>query len=191
MTIPLVGREDSDHRRDLSDPSTVGAVKFTPAHDFNDFEVGKRHNLALINIFNTEAKLQLKDNADFVAGVPKSADLDATLAMQGTDRFAAHKALLARLEEKGLIEKIEPQSHVVPHGDRSNVVIEPFLTDQWYVNAKELAKPCNRRGARKARPEFRPEELGENVFRLDGKHPALVHLASAVGGATNSGVVRT
>jgi valyl-tRNA synthetase len=62
--------------------------------------------------------------------------------MHGTDRFAARKAILARLEEKGLIEKIEPQSHVVPHGDRSNIVIEPFLTDQWYVNAKELAKPA-------------------------------------------------
>jgi valyl-tRNA synthetase len=143
VILPLVGRTIPIIADDYSDPERgSGAVKITPAHDFNDFEVGKRHNLPQINIFSTDAKLQLKGNADFVAGVPKSADLDATLAMQGMDRFAARKAILARLEEKGLIEKIEPQSHVVPHGDRSNVVIEPFLTDQWYVNAKELAKPA-------------------------------------------------
>src|SRR5262245_27357095 len=141
--LPLVGRRIPIVADEYSDPEKgTGAVKITPAHDFNDFEVGKRHNLPQINIFSADAKLQLKDNADFVAGVPKSADLDATLAMHGTDRFAARKAILARLEEKGLIEKIEPQSHVVPHGDRSNVVIEPFLTDQWYVNAGELAKPA-------------------------------------------------
>ncbi|MGB9653841.1 MAG: valine--tRNA ligase, partial [Pseudolabrys sp.] len=141
--LPLVGRRIPIVADEYSDPEKgSGAVKITPAHDFNDFEVGKRHNLPQINIFTAEAKLQLKDNADFVAGIPNSADLDATLAMNGTDRFAARKAILARLEEKGLVEKIEPQSHVVPHGDRSNVVIEPFLTDQWYVNAKELAKPA-------------------------------------------------
>ena len=143
VILPLVGRKIPVIADDYSDPEKgSGAVKVTPAHDFNDFEVGKRHNLPQINIFSVEAKLQLKDNADFVDGVPKSADLDATLAMHGTDRFAARKAILARLEEKGLVEKTEPQAHVVPHGDRSNVVIEPFLTDQWYVNAKELAKPA-------------------------------------------------
>jgi valyl-tRNA synthetase len=141
--LPLVGRKIPIIADEYSDPEKgSGAVKITPAHDFNDFEVGKRHNLPQINIFSTEAKLQLKDNAEFVAGVPASADLSATLAMNGTDRFAARKAILARLEEKGLVEKIEPQSHVVPHGDRSNVVIEPFLTDQWYVNAQGLAKPA-------------------------------------------------
>src|SRR5260221_6114052 len=143
VTLPLVGRKIPIIADEYSDPEKgSGAVKITPAHDFNDFEVGKRHNLPQINIFSTEAKLLLKDSADFAAGAPKSADLDATLAMHGTDRFAARKAILARLEEKGLIEKTEPQSHVVPHGDRSNVVIEPFLTDQWYVDAKELAKPA-------------------------------------------------
>ena len=127
VVLPLMGRRSPLSPTPIPIRRRVqGAVKITAAHDFNDFEVGKRHNLPLINIFNTEAKLQLKDNGDFVAGVPKSADLDATLAIQGTDRFAARKAILALLEEKGLIEKIEPQSHVVPHGDRSNVVIEPF-----------------------------------------------------------------
>ncbi|HET7805156.1 MAG TPA: valine--tRNA ligase [Pseudolabrys sp.] len=141
--LPLVGRKIPIVGDEISDPEKgSGAVKITPAHDFGDFEVGRRHNLPQINIFSVEAKLQLKDNADFVAGVPKSSDLDATLAMHGADRFAARKAIVARLEEMGLVEKIEPNTHVVPHGDRSNVVIEPYLTDQWYVNAKELAKPA-------------------------------------------------
>ncbi|MGB9322838.1 MAG: valine--tRNA ligase, partial [Pseudolabrys sp.] len=131
--------------------------------DFNDFEVGKRHSLPQINIFTAEAKLQLKDNADFVAGIPNSADLDATLAMNGTDRFAARKAILARLEEKGLVEKIEPQSHVVPHGDRTNVVIEPFLTDQWYVNAKELAKPAIA-AVRAGKTKFIPKNWEKTYF---------------------------
>ena len=164
VILPLVGRKIPIIADDYSDPEKgSGAVKITPAHDFNDFEVGKRHNLPQINIFSTEAKLQLKDNADFVAGVPKSADLDATLAMQGMDRFAARKAILARLEEKGLIEKIEPQSHVVPHGDRSNVVIEPFLTDQWYVNAKELAKPAIA-AVREGKTKFVPKNWEKTYF---------------------------
>src|SRR6201999_3955921 len=101
VILPLVGRRIPIVGDDYSDPEKGwGAVKITPAHDFNDFEVGKRHNLPQINIFSTEAKLQLNDNVVFVAGAPKSADLDATLAMQGIDRFAARKAILARLEEK-------------------------------------------------------------------------------------------
>jgi valyl-tRNA synthetase len=162
--LPLVGRKIPIIADEISDPEKgSGAVKITPAHDFNDFEVGKRHNLPQVNIFSTDAKLQLKDNADFVAGVPKSADLDATLAMHGTDRFAARKAVLARLEEKGLIEKIEPQSHVVPHGDRSNVVIEPFLTDQWYVDAKELAKPAIA-AVRQGKTKFIPKNWEKTYF---------------------------
>ncbi|MGB8896727.1 MAG: valine--tRNA ligase [Pseudolabrys sp.] len=164
VILPLVGRKIPIIADDYSDPEKgSGAVKITPAHDFNDFEVGKRHNLPQINIFSAEAKLQLKDNTDFVGGAPKSAELDATLAMHGTDRFAARKAILARLEEKGLVEKSEPQSHVVPHGDRSNVVIEPFLTDQWYVNAKELAKPAI--GAvREGKTKFVPKNWEKTYF---------------------------
>jgi valyl-tRNA synthetase len=164
VELPLTGRRIPV----ITDASVdkafgTGGVKITPAHDFNDFEVGKRHNLLQVNIFTVEAKLQLKDNADFVAGIPNSADLDATLAMNGTDRFAARKAILARLEEKGLVEKIEPQSHVVPHGDRSNVVIEPFLTDQWYVNAKELAKPAIA-AVRAGKTKFIPKNWEKTYF---------------------------
>jgi valyl-tRNA synthetase len=141
--LPLVGRKIPIVGDEISDPEKgSGAVKITPAHDFGDFEVGKRHNLPQINIFSIEAKLDLKDNTDFLAGIAPSAELDETLKLHRQDRFAARKAIVARLEEMGLVEKIEPNTHVVPHGDRSNVVIEPYLTDQWYVNAKELAKPA-------------------------------------------------
>jgi valyl-tRNA synthetase len=139
--LPLVGRRIPIVGDDYADPEKgTGAVKITPAHDFNDFEVGRRHDLPLINIFDIEAKLNLKDNEDFLDGVKPSADLDETLAMQGMSREAARKKILERLEAKGLLDKIEPNTHMVPHGDRSNVVIEPFLTDQWYVDAKTLAK---------------------------------------------------
>jgi valyl-tRNA synthetase len=138
--LPLVGRRIPIVGDEISDPAKgSGAVKITPAHDFVDFDVGKRHSLPQINILSVEAKLDLQDNADFVRDVPRSAELDATMRLHGQDRFAARKAIVARLEEIGLIEKIEPNTHVVPHGDRSGVVIEPFLTDQWYVNARELS----------------------------------------------------
>ena len=162
--LPLVGRKIPIVGDEISDPEKgSGAVKITPAHDFGDFEVGKRHNLPQINIFSVEAKLQLKDNADFVAGVPKSVDLDATLALHGADRFAARKAIVARLEKLGLVEKIEPNTHVVPHGDRSNVVIEPYLTDQWYVNAKELAKPAIA-AVRNGKTKFIPKNWEKTYF---------------------------
>jgi len=103
-----------------------GAVKITPAHDFNDFQVGKRHDLPAINILTPEAKLNDAVPAGYV----------------GLDRFAARKAIVARMDELGLLRGIDPTRHVVPHGDRSGVVIEPYLTDQWYVDAKTLAEPA-------------------------------------------------
>ncbi|HZT25061.1 MAG TPA: valine--tRNA ligase [Pseudolabrys sp.] len=162
--LPLVGRRIPIIADEYSDPEKgSGAVKITPAHDFNDFEVGKRHTLPQVNIFSVEAKLDLKNNDAFLAAVPKSADLDETLAMHGLDRFAARKRIVARLEEKALVEKIEPNTHVVPHGDRSNVVIEPFLTDQWYVNAEELAKPAIA-AVREGKTKFIPQNWENTYF---------------------------
>jgi valyl-tRNA synthetase len=141
--LPLVGRRIPIIGDDYADPEKgTGAVKITPAHDFNDFEVGRRHNLPLINVLDVEGHLDLKDNAAFLEGVPPSAELDATLALHGFDRFAARKKIVERLEAASLLDKIEPTSHVVPHGDRSGAVLEPFLTDQWYVDAKTLAQPA-------------------------------------------------
>ena len=138
--LPLVGRRIPIIGDDYADPEKgTGAVKITPAHDFNDFDVGRRHHLPLVNVFNVEGHLDLKDNSAFLDGVAASADLDETLKLDGVERFAARKAIVERLEAAGLLDKIEPYTHMVPHGDRSAEVIEPFLTDQWYVNAKALA----------------------------------------------------
>jgi len=144
VILPLVGRRIPIVADEYSDPQKgSGAVKITPAHDFNDFEVGKRHALPQVSILNPEAKLLLDGNPDFTQGVAPSPQLTLTIQeLHGLDRFAARKAIVARLVEQGLVEKIEPCVRTVPHGDRSNVVIEPFLTDQWYVDAKTLAKPA-------------------------------------------------
>jgi valyl-tRNA synthetase len=141
--LPLVGRRIPIIADTYADPEKgTGAVKITPAHDFNDFEVARRHGLRLVNIFDDEAALDLQDNDDFLEGVPPSAELDQTLALHGFDRLAARKKIVEPLEAAGLIDKVEQTLHVVPHGDRSGAVLEPFLTDQWYVDAKTLAQPA-------------------------------------------------
>lgn len=141
VILPLVGRKIPIVADDYSDPEKgSGAVKITPAHDFNDFEVGKRHNLAQINVLTIEGKITFAD-AGFDGTRDKFAYAE-TSSLEGIDRFAARKKIVEWLEGQGLVEKIEPHGLAVPHGDRSNVVIEPFLTDQWYVNAAELAKPA-------------------------------------------------
>jgi valyl-tRNA synthetase len=164
VILPLVGRRIPIIADEHSDPEKgSGAVKITPAHDFNDFEVGKRHGLPQINIFSIEAKLALNGNDDFLASVPTSPELDETLAMHGMDRFAARKKIVDRLEASALVEKIEPHALAVPHGDRSNVVIEPFLTDQWYVNAKELAQPAIA-AVREGKTTFVPKNWEKTYF---------------------------
>jgi valyl-tRNA synthetase len=124
VVLPLVGRTIPIIGDEYADPEKgTGAVKITPAHDFNDYEVGKRHDLPLFNILTPDAKL----NAD----VPE--------AYRGKERFDARKKVVADIEALGLLNKIEPHVNMVPHGDRSGVVIEPLLTDQWYVNVRPLA----------------------------------------------------
>ena len=125
VVLPLVGREIPIVADEYSDPEKgSGAVKITPAHDFNDYEVGKRHDLPLVNIF--DAKAQLNEN------VPEQ--------YRGLDRFAARKRVAADIETLGLLDKVEAHAHAVPHAQRGGAVVEPWLTDQWYVNAAELAK---------------------------------------------------
>ena len=138
VTLPIVGRRIPIVADDYADPTKgSGAVKITPAHDFNDFGVGKRAGLEAINILTVEAKLNEAVPAEYV----------------GMDRFVARKAIVARAEEEGWLKEIEKTKHMVPHGDRSGVVIEPFLTDQWYVDAKTLAQPA-----------LKAVESGETVF---------------------------
>src|SRR5690242_6128359 len=162
--LPLVGRRIPIIGDDYADPEKgTGAVKITPAHDFNDFEVGKRHHLPQISILDPEARLDLRDNSAFLADVPASADLDSTLALHGLDRFAARKQIVERLETSGLMDKIEPHTLTVPHGDRPGVVIEAVLTDQWYVDAKPLAHPAMA-AVRSAKTTFVPQNWEKTYF---------------------------
>ena len=124
-----------------------GAVKITPAHDFNDYQVGKRHNLPLINILEPDARLN--------DTVPE--------AYRGLDRFVARKKIVEAMEELGLLRQIEKTRHAVPHGDRSGVVIEPYLTDQWYVDAHTLAQPAIK-AVEDGRTVFEPKNWDKTYF---------------------------
>ena len=125
FTIPLTNRSIPLIFDEYSDPEMgSGAVKITPAHDFNDFEVGKRHNLELLNILNDDGSLNENCPAEY----------------QGMDRFDARKQVVKSLKENGFIEKIEDYKTTIPYGDRSNTIVEPYLTHQWFCNAEELAK---------------------------------------------------
>lgn len=152
--LPLVGRLIPIVPDAYADPEKgTGAVKITPAHDFNDFEVGKRHKLAIINMLDAEARILLSDNEEFLEGASPEPE---TLALHGLDRFAARRAVVALMAARGHLAKIEPHAHTVPHGDRSDVVIEPWLTDQWYVDVKPLAQRALQ-AVRDGRTKFTPE----------------------------------
>ena len=142
--LPFVGRPLPIVGDDYADPeSGSGAVKITPAHDFNDAEVGKRNNLRKINIMSPVATILLKDNEDFLEGLTVSSELDNLIeTLHDQDRFKARKIIVEMMDEGGYLEKIDDHTHMVPHGDRGGVPIEPLLTDQWYVNAAEMAKPA-------------------------------------------------
>ena len=127
VRLPIVGRPIPIIADDYADPEKgSGAVKITPAHDFNDFRVGQRHKLPMINILDPFARVNDNAPPDY----------------RGLDRFVARKQVVAAFEALGLLRGIEPTRHAVPHGDRSGVVVEPYLTDQWYVDAATLAGPA-------------------------------------------------
>ncbi|HME84231.1 MAG TPA: valine--tRNA ligase, partial [Roseiarcus sp.] len=147
VRLPLVGRLMTIVADDYSDPEKgTGAVKITPAHDFNDFEVGKRHETEgarPINILDAGAKVFLKDNLAFFEGLESDHDHARLIAaVDGQDRFVARLRIVEMMALAGLLARIEPHAHMVPHGDRSAEVIEHWLTDQWYVDAKTLAEPA-------------------------------------------------
>ena len=173
LRLPLVGRLIPIVADDYSDPEKgTGAVKITPAHDFNDFEVGKRHGLRLINVLDAQARMTLGANADFHEGVDPSHELAATVAaLDGQDRFAARKLVVEMMEACGLLDGIDDHKHMVPHGDRSNAVLEPRLTDQWYVDAKTLAQPALA-AVREGRTSFVPKNWEKTYFDwLDNIQP--------------------
>ncbi|KQT50571.1 valine--tRNA ligase [Methylobacterium sp. Leaf456] len=160
VRLPLVGRLIPIVADSYSDPEKgTGAVKITPAHDFNDFEVGRRAGVAAINILDPEARIQIAGNAAFL---DSAAPEDAAMALDGLEREKARKQVVALMEERGRLRAIEPNTHAVPHGDRSGVVIEPYLTDQWYVNVKPLAERALQ-AVRDGQTKFVPENY-EKIF---------------------------
>ncbi len=135
--IPIVGDEHADMEKG------TGCVKITPAHDFNDYEVGKRNNLPMINILTFNA--DIRDAAEVFTTNGEESDVYSTelpAKYHGMERFAARKAIVAEFDELGLLEEIKDHDLTVPYGDRGGVVIEPMLTDQWYVRAAPLAEPA-------------------------------------------------
>ncbi|HEY7840002.1 MAG TPA: valine--tRNA ligase [Gammaproteobacteria bacterium] len=148
VTLPLTGRRIPIVGDESVDPEFgTGCVKVTPGHDFNDWAIGQRHGLAVINVFTADAALN--DNAPS--------------AYRGLDRFEARKRVVADLEKAGLIEKIQPHRLMVPRGDRSGAVIEPWLTDQWYVKIAPLAEPAIR-AVEDGRIRFVPENWSKTYF---------------------------
>jgi valyl-tRNA synthetase len=146
--LPLVGRRLPIVADPYSDPKKgSGAVKITPGHDFNDFEVGRRHDLAMINIMDARGCLNEE--------VPE--------AYRGLDRFVARERVLADLEAQDLIEKIEPIRHVVPHSQRSETPVEPILSEQWYADARTLARAAIR-PVEDGRTRFVPEQWARTYF---------------------------
>ncbi len=154
VVLPVTGRRIPIIGDDYADPEKgTGAVKITPAHDFNDFEVGKRHGLAMPSMLDRQGRVTLAELGDLPA---------FARTLDGEDRFAARKKIVAYLEETGDLVEIKPHQHMVPYGDRSGSVIEPFLTTQWYCNAYVLAQPAIE-AVEQGRVKFVPKQW-ENTF---------------------------
>jgi valyl-tRNA synthetase len=148
VILPRTGRTIPVIADDYVDPEFgSGCVKITPAHDFNDYAMGMRHDLPMINIFTVDAKI----------------NDEAPEAYRGLDRFEARKRIVADLEAQGLLERIDDHKLMVPRGDRTHAVIEPFLTDQWYVKAGPLAEPAIR-AVEDGRIRFVPENWSKTYF---------------------------
>jgi valyl-tRNA synthetase len=151
IRLPLADRIIPIIADEYVDPAFgTGCVKITPAHDFNDYAVGERHRLPLINVFTPDACI------DDDGYIPE--------AYRGLDRFEARKRIVADLDAAGLLEKIEPHKLMVPRGDRSGAVIEPYLTDQWYVRIEPLAKPAIE-AVESGRIRFVPENWDKTYFQ--------------------------
>ncbi len=158
IILPVTGREvpivaDSYVEKDFG----TGCVKITPAHDFNDYEVGKRHDLPLINIFDLNAQILAEFDWCEKAGMPMTQTITAPSEYIGLDRYVARKKIVEQAENEGWLEKIEPHTLKTPKGDRSGVVIEPLLTDQWYVKIAPLAEPAIE-AVQDGRIKFVPEQ---------------------------------
>jgi valyl-tRNA synthetase len=183
LELPLTGRSIPVIADEYVDSEFgSGCVKITPAHDFNDYDIGKRHDLALINVLDVDARL----------------NENAPEPYRGLDRFEARERIVEDLENQGLLEKIEDHKLMIPRGDRSHAVVEPYLTDQWYVKIAPLAKPAIERASGQAghrgrgrRPNrIRAGQLEQDLLRLDAPHRGLVYQPPTVVGTPHSRLVR-
>jgi len=164
ITLPLVGRQIPIIADDYVDREFgTGCVKITPAHDFNDYAVGQRHKLPMINILDQDAAVRAEAEI-FNSDSSENTELDKTLpaSYAGLDRYAARKIIVADLDSAGLLEKVDDHALKVPRGDRSGLVIEPMLTDQWFVATAALAKPAIE-AVEDGRIEFVPKQY-ENMY---------------------------
>ena len=164
VVLPLVGRRIPIVADDHADMEKgTGCVKITPAHDFNDNEVGKRCNLPLINVMTLNGDIREQGEAYYNNGQVNN-EVDSTIpeAYRGVERFAARKQIVAEFEALGLLERIDDHTLQVPYGDRSGVVIEPMLTDQWFVRAAPLAEPAIE-AVEDGRIQFVPKQY-ENMY---------------------------
>ena len=164
VTLPITGRivpiVGDDKAVDME--FGTGCVKITPAHDFNDYETGKRHNLPMINIFDSSANI-LPEMQIFTDLQTKEPQLETTPSeYAGLERFAARKKMVEQSEAEGWLEEIKPHDLKVPKGDRSNTIVEPWLTDQWYVSIEKLAKPAIE-AVEDGRTEFVPAQY-KNMY---------------------------
>jgi valyl-tRNA synthetase len=164
VELPLVGRRIPIIADDYCDPEFgTGCVKITPAHDFNDYEVGKRHNLTLLNIFDKNAVVLANAQAFNIDGsVNAQADTALPAEFAGLDRFEARKQIVAAFDAAGLLVSVDDHALKVPKGDRSGTIIEPWLTDQWYVSTKSLAEPAIA-AVEDGRIQFVPKQY-ENMY---------------------------
>ncbi len=158
IVLPITGRlvpivADEYVEKDFG----TGCVKITPAHDFNDYDLGKRHDLPIINIFNKNAEILADFEFIAKAGEQISATIAAPTDYIGLERFAARKKLVAQAEAEGWLDQIQPYDLKAPRGDRSGVIVEPLLTDQWYVKIASLAKPAIE-AVQDGRIKFVPEQ---------------------------------
>ncbi len=181
--IPIVGDEHADMEKG------TGCVKITPAHDFNDYEVGRRHQLPMINILTFDG--DIRESAEVYDTKGNESDVyssEIPAEFQKLERFAARKAVVAAVDALGLLEEIKPHDLTVPYGDRGGVVIEPMLTDQWYVRADVLAKPAVE-AVENGDIQFVPKQYENMYFSSDARYSGLVYLPSAVVGSPHPGMV--
>ena len=162
VVLPLTGRKVPIVADSYADPEKgTGAVKMTPAHDFNDFDVGQRTGLRTINVMTESAAMSLEGNEEFLQDCSPSSE---TMALHGVDRFEARKRIVELADAQGWLDGVDDDYHIVPHGDRSGVPVEPFLTDQWFVDAAKLAGDAIE-AVRSGETRIIPEQHEKSYFR--------------------------